>query len=185
MAELRIGTEHEVGDVQNLALLMVDPRGHGLNPHDHWQKTAYSLLVGCILHLCYKSRYDGSPANLAALGQMLSYPKRPINDLWAEMLSFPHIHGANHPVVGASARDMLDRPPNEAGSVLSTTKSYLDLLRDPTIAKNTSRSDFRIQATTALKSGVRENGFRSGNLTQMGNCLAERCLLNIFLIYLA
>jgi type IV secretion system protein VirD4 len=76
---------------------------------------------------------------------MLSDPKRPINDLWTEMLSFPHIHGANHPVVGASARDMLDRPPNEAGSVLSTTKSYLDLFRDPTIAKNTSRSDFRIQ----------------------------------------
>ena len=145
MAELRIGTEYEVGDVQNLALLMVDPQGHGLNPHDHWQKTAYSLLVGCILHLCYKSRHDGSPATLAALGQMLSDPKRPINDLWTEMLSFPHIHGANHPVVGASARDMLDRPPNEAGSVLSTTKSYLDLFRDPTIAKNTSRSDFRIQ----------------------------------------
>ena len=124
---------------------MVDPQGHGLNPHDHWQKTAYSLLVGCILHLCYKSSYDGSPANLAALGQMLSDPKRPVADLWAEMLCFPHINGANHPVVGASARDMLDRPPNEAGSVLSTTKSYLDLFRDPTIAKNTSRSDFRIQ----------------------------------------
>jgi len=124
---------------------MVDPQGHGLNPHDHWQKTAYSLLVGCILHLCYKSRYDGSPATLAALGQMLSDPKRRINELWIEMLSFPHINGANHPVVGASARDMLDRPPNEAGSVLSTTKSYLDLFRDPTIARNTSRSDFRIQ----------------------------------------
>jgi type IV secretion system protein VirD4 len=76
---------------------------------------------------------------------MLCDPKRPINDLWTEVLSFPHIHGANHPVVGALARDMLDRPPNEAGSVLSTTKSYLDLFRDPTIAKNTSRSDFRIQ----------------------------------------
>ena len=145
VAELRIGTEHEVGDVQNLALLMVDPQGHGLNPHDHWQKTAYSLLVGCILHLCYKSRHDGSPATLAALGHMLSDPKRPINDLWTEMLSFPHINGANHPVVGASARDMVDRAPNEAGSVLSTTKSYLDLFRDPTIAKNTSRSDFRIK----------------------------------------
>jgi type IV secretion system protein VirD4 len=144
IAELRIGTEHEVGDVQNLALLMVDPEGQGLRPGDHWQKTAHSLLVGCILHLCYKSRHDGSPATFAALGQMLSDPKRPITDLWAEMLCFPHINGANHPVVGASARDMVDRPPNEAGSVLSTTKSYLDLFRDPTIAKNTSRSDFRI-----------------------------------------
>jgi hypothetical protein len=29
MAELRLGTEHEVGDVQNLALLIVDPDGRG------------------------------------------------------------------------------------------------------------------------------------------------------------
>src|SRR5260370_28061723 len=29
MDELRIGTEHEVGDVQNLALLIVDPDGKG------------------------------------------------------------------------------------------------------------------------------------------------------------
>jgi type IV secretion system protein VirD4 len=33
-----------------------------------------------------------------------------------------------------SARDMIDRPSQEAGLVLSTTKSYLDLYRDPTIA---------------------------------------------------
>jgi type IV secretion system protein VirD4 len=145
LAELRLNTEHEVGDVQNLALLIVDPDGKGLRDGDHWQKTAYSLLVGCILHLCYKARHNGPPATLAALGQMLSDPKRPIGDLWAQMLCFKHINGANHPVVGASARDMVDRPPNEAGSVLSTTKSYLDLFRDPTIAKNTSRSDFRIQ----------------------------------------
>jgi type IV secretion system protein VirD4 len=145
MEELRIGTEHEVGDVQNLALLMVDPEGKGLRPGDHWQKTAHSLLVGCILHLCYKAKEEGVPATFAALDQMLADPRRPIADLWTEMLTFCHIHGRNHPVVSASARDMIDRPSQEAGSVLSTAKSYLDLYRDPTIARNTSRSDFRIR----------------------------------------
>ena len=35
---------------------------------------------------------------------------------------------AYHPVVSASARDLLDRPPNEAGSVLAlaTAKTFLD-----------------------------------------------------------
>ena len=65
--------------------------------------------------------------------------------------SFPHIHGANHPVVGASARDMLDRPPNEAGSVLSTTKSYLDLFRDPTIAKKNQPLGFPQSGSHALR----------------------------------
>jgi len=145
MEELRIGTEHEVGDVQNLALLIVDPDGKGLRADSHWQKTAYSLLVGCILHLCYKGKVEGTPATFAALDQMLADSSRPIQDLWAEMLAYHHIKGRNHPVVSATARDMMDRPANEAGSVLSTTKTFLDLYRDPTVAKNTSRSDFRIR----------------------------------------
>jgi type IV secretion system protein VirD4 len=118
MAELRLGTEHEVGDVQNLALLIVDPDGRGLKSGDHFQKTAYSLLVGCILHLCYKGRVEGTPATFGALDRMLADTRRPILELWNEMLTYGHINGQNHPVVAASARDMLDRPPNEAGSVL-------------------------------------------------------------------
>ena len=143
--ELRIGTEHEVGDVQNLALLLVDPEGKGLQAENHWQKTAYSLLVGCILHLCYKARVEGTPATFAGLDHMLADSSRPIQELWNEMLTYSHINGRNHPVVSASARDMLDRPSQEAGSVLSTAKSFLELYRDPTVAKNTSRSDFRIR----------------------------------------
>ena len=145
MDELRLGTEHEVGDVQNLALLLVDPNGRGVERGDHWQKTAYSLLVGCILHLCYKAKVEGTPANLGELDKMLADSSRPIKDLWDEMLAYAHVNGTNHPVVSASARDMIDRPASEAGSVLSTAKTFLDLYRDPTVATNTSRSDFRIR----------------------------------------
>jgi type IV secretion system protein VirD4 len=145
MAELRLGTEHEVGDAQNLALLMVDPHGRGLRDSDHFQRTSYSLLVGCILHLCYKGKAEHTAANFAALDQMLADWSRPISELWAEMLTYRHVNGRNHPVVAGSARDMLDRPPAEAGSVLSTAKTYLDLYRDPVVARNTSRSDFRIR----------------------------------------
>ena len=41
--EIRVGTSSEVGDVQNLATLIVDPDGKGLI--DHWQKTSQALLV--------------------------------------------------------------------------------------------------------------------------------------------
>jgi type IV secretion system protein VirD4 len=145
MEELRLGTEHEVGDVQNLALLLVDPHGHGLASSDHWQKTSYSLLVGCILHLCYKARVERTPASLGELDRMLADSSRPIKDLWDEMKSYAHVNGHNHCVVAASAQDQIDRPAAEAGSVLSTAKTFLDLYRDPTVAANTSRSDFRIR----------------------------------------
>ena len=40
---------------------------------------------------------------------------------------------------------MLDRPEEEAGSVLSSAKSYLSLYRDPIVASNISDSDFCIK----------------------------------------
>jgi len=52
--EIRLGTEFEVGDVQNLAQLIIDPDGKGLD--SHWQKTAFALLVGVILHALYKAQ---------------------------------------------------------------------------------------------------------------------------------
>ena len=142
LEEIRLGTQHEVGDVQNLATLLVDPDGKGLI--DHWQKTAQSLLVGTILHLLYKSRKEGTIATLPALDAMLSNPGRAIEELWKEMTSYQHDNNAPHPAVAAAGQDMLDRAEEEAGSVLSSTKSYLSLYRDPVVAKNVSKSEFSI-----------------------------------------
>jgi type IV secretion system protein VirD4 len=62
-----------------------------------------------------------------------------------EMVTYGHVHGKNHPTVGSAARDMLDRPDEEAGSVLSTAESYLALYRDPVVQRNVSQSEFRIK----------------------------------------
>ncbi|MCG7556063.1 type IV secretory system conjugative DNA transfer family protein [Pseudoalteromonas sp. Of11M-6] len=142
LEEIRIGTEYEVGDVQNLATLIVDPDGKGLN--DHWQKTSQALLVGLILHVIYKAKNEGGEATLNMVDKTLSDPNRGVDDLWVEMTTYEHVNEENHPLVGQSGRDMIDRPEEEAGSVLSTAKSYLSLYRDPIVAKNTSRCDFKI-----------------------------------------
>ncbi len=142
--EIRLGTEYEVGDVQNLSYLLVDPDGKGLITH--WQKTSFALFVGLILHALYKARNgDGPAASLPLLDAMLADPARPTDDLWIEMTTYGHINGENHPAVGASARDQMDRPEEEAGSVLSTAKSFLALYRDPVVARNVSTSGFRIK----------------------------------------
>lgn len=141
--EIRIASEYEVGDVQNLATLIVDPDGKGLE--NHWQKTSQALLVGVILHLLYRARAQGAAASLPAVDAMLADPTRDTRTLWQEMGNYPHCGGQPHPVVASAARDMLDRPDEEAGSVLSTAKSYLALYRDPVVARNVSQSQFRIQ----------------------------------------
>lgn len=141
--EIRLGTEFEVGDVQNLAQLIVDPDGKGLS--SHWQKTAFALLVGVILHALYKAKGDGTKATLPSVDAMLADPNRDIGELWMEMVAYGHIDGQNHHAIGSAARDMMDRPEEEAGSVLSTAKSYLSLYRDPVVARSVSKSEFRIK----------------------------------------
>lgn len=141
--EIRIGTENEVGDVQNLTSLIVDPDGKGLE--SHWQKTAFALLVGVILHALYKAKHEGTEATLPYVDAMLADPNRDIAELWMEMATYGHQDGQNHPAIGSAARDMMDRPEEEAGSVLSTAKSYLALYRDPVVARNVSKSEFRIK----------------------------------------
>jgi type IV secretion system protein VirD4 len=141
--EIRLGTEFEVGDVQNLAQLIVDPDGKGLD--SHWQKTAFSLLVGVILHALYKAKADGTYATLPSVDAMLADPNRDIGELWMEMATYGHVDGQNHHAIGSAARDMMDRPEEEAGSVLSTAKSYLSLYRDPVVARSVSKSEFRIK----------------------------------------
>ncbi len=142
--EIRVGTDYEVADVQNLATLIVDPDGKGLE--SHWQKTSQALFVGVILHAIYKAKNGGPPATMAQVDALLTDPARPIKALWEEMVSFGHLPGGqNHTVIGRAARDMMDRPDEEAGSVLSTAKSYIELYRDPVVAANTSASDFAIR----------------------------------------
>src|SRR5271157_873030 len=141
--EIRIGTEHETGDIQNLANLIVDPDGRGLQTH--WQKTACSLLTGCIAHVLYRARREKTPATLPAVDRLLSDPDKKAIEVWTEMLCYLHESGETHPLVASAARDQLNRPEEEAGSVLSTALSYLTIYRDPVVADNVSRSDFCIR----------------------------------------
>ena len=142
LAEVRLGTPHEVADAQNIAQSLCDPEGKGLA--DHWQKTSFALLAGLILHVLYQAKARGAAASLADVARALSDPARPSDALWAEMVANRHRAGAPHPVVAAAGRDMLEREARERGSVLSSAKTYLILFQDPLIARNTSQGDFRI-----------------------------------------
>jgi type IV secretion system protein VirD4 len=141
--EIRMGTDHETGDMQNLATLIVDPDGKGL--HSHWQKTGCALLTGCIAHVLYRQKKEKVPATLPAVDDLLSDPEKTAHDVWTDMITYLHDNGATIPIVAKAARDQLNRPEEEAGSVLSTTLSYLTIYRDPVVANNVSRSDFRIR----------------------------------------
>ncbi|WP_226669037.1 type IV secretory system conjugative DNA transfer family protein [Microbulbifer aggregans] len=138
ISEIRFGTDNEVGDAQNLALMIVDPKGKGIDDSDHWTKTSYALLTSLIIYSGLLEAEQGSEGSLPKVAHLISNPNQKTEDLWEEMRTFPH------PVVAATGADMLNTPDDEKGSIISTTKSHLSLYRDPVVARNVSTSDFKI-----------------------------------------
>ena len=142
LLEVRKGA-HEVRDVQNIADILVDPEG-ARERRDHWEKTAHALLTGAILHVLYAEQEK----TLERVATFLADPSRSILRTLKIMLSTNHL-GTDaapiaHPVVASIARELLNKSENERSGVVSTAMSFLGLYRDPLIAANTSRSDWRI-----------------------------------------
>lgn len=135
--EIRVDTDDETADAQSLALLIVDPQGKGLE--DHWVKSAYSLITGCILYLIERRKKGNGEASLSALDKLISDTSRPLSDLWEDMKNSDNV------IAKQVGQDMLDKPENEGGSIVSTAKTELSLYRDPVVAENTSFSNFKVK----------------------------------------
>lgn len=152
LEEVRIGTQFEVKDVMNIATMIVDPDGKGLN--DHWQKTGFALLTSVILHVLYAE----PDKTLRGVAAYLNDPELSSVDIaFNKMMKVEHDpegrfnwrdqHGKVvkvHPVIAQSAREMLNKAENEKSGVISTMMSFLSLYRDPIVAGWTEYSDFHI-----------------------------------------
>jgi type IV secretion system protein VirD4 len=151
LEQVRLRTEHEAEDVQNIVHMIVDPDGRGLN--DHWVKTGAALLTGTILHVLYAEPNK----TLRGVAGVLSDPSAAMPETIQRMLSAEHDSDGSmrwrsyrgepirtHPIVAESMRELLNKSENERSGVFSTAMSFLSLYRDPVVAANTERSEFRI-----------------------------------------
>lgn len=148
--EIQLNSAHTVAEVQNLATMIVDPTNKGVEGMDHWGKSAFSLVSGVILHALYKQRDSNGEfrATLGTVDQLMSNPENKDNPmaLYAEMATNTWGPGGTaDPLVAAAGTDMLNRPEEEGGSVVSTAKSFFSLYRDPVIENNISNSNFRMK----------------------------------------
>jgi type IV secretion system protein VirD4 len=151
LEQVRLRTDHEAEDVQNIVHMIVDPDGRGLN--DHWVKTGAALLTGTILHVLYAEPNK----TLRGVAGVLSDPEASMPETIQRMLSTEHDPDSSmgwrsyrgepirtHPIVAESMRELLNKSENERSGVFSTAMSFLSLYRDPVVAANTERSEFRI-----------------------------------------
>jgi type IV secretory pathway TraG/TraD family ATPase VirD4 len=140
---IRLGSDKEIGDVQNFVSVIFDPYGKGLNEHS--EEAASDLLVGAILHVLYAE----PDKTLTGVANFLSEPTRDVVTTlhymqgtehdedgkrgWLDSLGNPT---KTHPVVAVSARDMLNKSEDEMSGILSAAMSFLTLYRDPVVASN-------------------------------------------------
>jgi type IV secretion system protein VirD4 len=158
LEEIRLDTLMAIPDAQNMASMLVDPTGKGLE--DHWSKAAFAMLGGALLHCCVMILHARQrPATLYDLSCMLADESRTIKQLFEEMVKtdhaallkelFPAGEGLDfgekaHVFIASSAREMLNKADNESSGVVSTALTNLALYRDPVVALNTATCDFRI-----------------------------------------
>jgi len=141
------GGKAAIAQVQNLCQTITNPQGDAA--HDHWRESAAQLLVGVILFVLDTNPPDKK--NLAAVYGMLNDPEKPVKasdprepSILSDMQENLHPDPDCRRVVAQTARNMLNKAPNEFTSILSTASVMLSLYQDPIVARATSVSDFRI-----------------------------------------
>lgn len=167
LEEIRVRTDYQISDAQNIALMVIDDDGKGIQGN-HFRSAAYELLVGLFLHALYKSgevgRVPGLPdcaEMLAGVGDFAALPPE-FDDLDDEeserairVALFDEMRSVNlndqNPVVQSAQRKIRatgqrfrSTPERELGSIVSTAHTALALYTDTNVSKNTSRSDFKI-----------------------------------------
>lgn len=155
LEEIELDKLESIKQVQNIALMLVDPEGKGLS--DHWNKAAFGFFAGMILHCCVMTPHEKKrPATLNDLVLMMSNEGQTAEELLEEMLETDHteilkglysrttVGSHAHTFIASSAREMLNKDEKESSGVLSTALVNLALYRDPIVAMNTSRSDFKL-----------------------------------------
>lgn len=146
-----------IKQVQNIALMLVDPEGKGLN--DYWNKASYAFLSGALLHCLIVTKHKHKrTATMQDLVFMLSGAEETLDELFNNMIGTDHaglldilypktdhqIGIECHNFIMTSATEMQNKGEQEVKGVVSSALVNLALYRDPIINKNTQISDFRL-----------------------------------------
>jgi type IV secretion system protein VirD4 len=137
LAEVRIFTDKQVSDAQNIANMLVDGQGKGLE--SHWDKTSAELLTGTILHLLYKDKN-------ATISDILNFfvSNTNIYLVMHSMVIFECVDKIAQGEINNVGKSMFSKSEKELSSIISSATACLSIFRDPTIQKITQYSQFSI-----------------------------------------
>ncbi len=138
--EVRLNTDWAYTDVDNIINIIAAPEDPKTKIDPHFDPLAKTFLTGCALHWMYEYPEHGQHLSLPSLNMEISSDQ--VDDYLAEIVEMAYTDASVN-----IARQMIERrenSPKEAGGIISTAQRYLRLYNDPIVAKNVSKSDFKI-----------------------------------------
>jgi type IV secretion system protein VirD4 len=152
---IRLGTDYEVQDVQNIVELIADEgEGPVRGENRFWVEMAKRLLLGLILHL----KWDSDPTNdsLPGVAAILADPRfEDFDGLFEHLKTYKHDAALSrswrdsggdstptHPLVAQIATQMMAMEPRVKANIVAEAQSFLILYSDPVVGANISSSDF-------------------------------------------
>jgi type IV secretion system protein VirD4 len=152
---IRIGTDYEVRDVQNIIELVADEGEAPVRGDNRfWVEMSKRLLLGLCLHV----KHDADPHNdsLPGVVAALCDPRfQDFDELFEHLRSYPHDSSnsrgwldaegrptATHPLVAQIATQMLAMEPRVKANIVAEAQSFLTVYSDPIVAANIASSDF-------------------------------------------
>lgn len=159
LAEIVLNGPKTIPEVQRLSNMVMDPENKGLA--DYWSKSGLNFFGGFVLHeMIMVQAKEQKAATLTEIFVLLDDPNREngCKGLFEEMKSTDHAKilktlypdmderyiGAARTFIASTAQSMLSKSDKEVSGVVNTVTANLALYRDPVLAHNIRRCDFKI-----------------------------------------
>lgn len=159
LAEIALDAPKTIPEVQRLANMVMDPENKGLA--DYWSKSGLNFFGGFVLHeMIMVQAKEKRAATLTDISILLDDPNREngCKGLFDEMKSTDHEKilkelysgmderyiKAARTFIASTAQSMLSKSDKEVSGVVNTVTANLALYRDPVLAHNIRRCDFKI-----------------------------------------
>lgn len=143
MQEIRLKTEYQIADAQNIAYMLVDVVGEGIIGK-HWLQTAFTLFTACILYVAHKNFDENNTQGSIPDILELLCDKDGIRNTIQTLADFSCIDEEAQKTINLIGYQMQGKDEKELSGIVSTTVTQLSLYFDPLVTRAVSKSDFSI-----------------------------------------
>lgn len=164
LAEIRLDTEYAISDAQNIATILVDPQGEGIED-DHWAGSAHSLFTGLMLFSLLEAKMYNKPLpGLGDISVTISDPKRDDRKLWQDMIDLTQTIEGVEEETNAKGEPLTDEEKEKRKKTILELQERLKPLVD---AGEISTTIFNVIALVGVSQQRLQNGGDGGEYTSV------------------